>query len=178
MYTCISRLDLYLWGRDVEDFCNLGIQLFDIGESMDSTCGTPVSQLGVEDEPRSWVFWWPSWWRWRRWKRRCCGLHTPLILPLVLCFLFFHDLSPCCLGIFWAHSLLALHQAPVQEYVSPLGAPQMVPCSGKEGNSVLSLALATHPTNHPELRGEENGWISDESSLVTVDARGQPDPTR
>lgn len=118
MFTCICGFVLYLWGGDVEHFSDLGVQLLDIGESVDSACGTPVSQLGVEDEPRSRVFWWPSWWRWRRRKRRRCGLHTPLILPLVLCLLFLHDLGPRCLGVLRAHSLPVLHQAPVQVWSS------------------------------------------------------------
>lgn len=41
--------------------------------------------------------------------------------------------------------------------------------------TVLSLTLANQPTTQS---CGENGWISDESNLVTVDARGQPDPAR
>lgn len=57
----------YLWGRDAEDFGDLAVQLPDVGEPVDPACGTPVSQLGVEDEPRSRVIRRPGgWWRGRR----------------------------------------------------------------------------------------------------------------
>lgn len=105
-----SALVLYLWRRDVEHFCDLGVQLLYVGESVDSARRTPVSQLGVEDEFRSWVVWRPGRWRWRRRQRRRSGLHTSLIRSLLSSFLFLHGLGPCCL--LWAHSIPVLHQAP------------------------------------------------------------------
>ncbi len=120
IFTFIGRFVLYLWRGDVEYFSDLGIEFLDVGESVDAACRTPVGQLGVEDESRSWVFWWPLWWRWRRRKWRCCGLCTPLRLALGL--LLLHGLSPCCLGVLRAHSLPVLHRAPVQVWSSS-GSP-------------------------------------------------------
>lgn len=174
MFTCIAWFVLYLWGRDVEHFSDLGVQLLDVGESVNAACGTPMSQLGVEDELRSRVFWWPWWWRWRWRKRRRCRRHTPLILALVLGLLLLHGLSPCCF-VLRAQSLPVLHRAPAQVRAS----------SGSPGGALLwqseklcpSPRLADQPTNsHPELWGEERRWISDECSPVTVAGRGQPDP--
>lgn len=129
----------YLRGGDVEYFSDLGVQLLHVGESVNAACGTPMSQLGVEDEPRSRVFMWPWRWRWRRGKRRRCGLHTPLILALVLGLLVLHGLGPCCLGVLWAHSLPVLHRAPAQVWSSS-GSPGGALLSGKERNSVLPPA--------------------------------------
>ena len=133
---------LYLWGGDVEHFCDLGIQLLHIGESMDSACGTTMSQLGVEDEPWSRVFWWPRWWWWWwRWKRGCCRLDTFLILAVVLGLLLLHGFGPCCLGVLWAHSLPVLHW-PQLRCVPPLGA-LVLHYSGRERNTVLPLAQSS-----------------------------------
>lgn len=113
-FTCIAELVLYLWGGDVEHLSDLAVQLLDIRESVDAACGTPVSQLGVEDESRPRVLWWPWWWRWRWRKWRGCGLHTPLTLGLVRGLLLLHGLSPFCFGVLRAHSLPVLHWAPAQ----------------------------------------------------------------
>lgn len=110
MSGCVS----YLWGGDVENFGDLGVQFPDISESMDPACGTPVSQLGVEDEPRPWVIRRPSRWRRRRRQRRRRGLGTALAVPLVLGLLVIHNLSHHCLGVKWTHSPPVLHQAPAQ----------------------------------------------------------------
>lgn len=98
---------LYLGGRDVENVSNFGIQLLDIGESMNSACGASMSQLRVENKPRPRVFRRPRWWWWRRRKRRRCGLHTPLTVALGLVSL--HGLCPSGLGVLRAHSVPALH---------------------------------------------------------------------
>lgn len=132
--TYASALVLYLWRRDVEHFCDLGVQLLYVSESVDSPRRTPVSQLGVEDEFRSWVVWRPGRWRWRRRQRRCCGLHISLIRSLLSSFLFLHDLGPCCL--LWAHCIPVLHQAPELRSRYPQGT-SMVHCSGSGRNSVL-----------------------------------------
>lgn len=148
LFYCIhSRVYLYLWGGDVEHFCDLGIQLLDISESMNPPCGTPMSQLGVEDELRSGVFWWPCWWRWRGRERRRCGLRRPLILALVLGLLLLRGLGPCCLGVLRAHSLSGLHQ-PQLKLGPPLGA-LVVHCSEREKNTVLPDRLADQPSNQP-----------------------------
>lgn len=111
---CIFGFVSYLWGGDVENFSDFGVQLPDVGESMDPACGTPVSQLSVEDEPRSRVIRRPSWWwRWRRQRRRR-GLATALTVPLVLGLLLIHNLSRQCLGVKWTHSPPVLHQARAQ----------------------------------------------------------------
>lgn len=48
----ISGFVWYLGGGDVEDFSDLAVQLPDVSEAVDPARGTPVSQLGVEDELR------------------------------------------------------------------------------------------------------------------------------
>lgn len=156
MFTFIVGFVLYLWWRDVEHFSDLGVQLLHVGESVDAACGTPVSQLGVEDEPGSRVFWFPWLWWWRRRKRRCCGLRTSLILAMVLGLLLLHCLSPCCLGVLRAHSLPVLHRAPAQIWSSSGNPGGALLC--KERNSMYFPPLnrlTDQPTGHPDLWGDE-----------------------
>lgn len=158
---CILMPVLYLWGRDVEHLSDLGVQLLDIGEPVDSACGTPVSQLGVENEPRPWVFW-RSRWRWRRGrKRRCCWLGTPLILAPGL--LLVHGLPPSCLGVLWAHGLPVLHLSSLR-CVPPSGA-RVVHCARR---AILFSLLVNWPSIQPRRAASSFGLERERDELVMI----------